>query len=355
LNAEGRIALWALGRPGAELCRRLAPALGSCELFLPRRLARPEAGERPFDGLAQGLEDNFRRYAGHVAVCAAGMVVRAIAPLLRAKDQDPAVVVVDQLGQWAVSLVSGHLGGANELARRVAGALGGQAVITTATDGLNLPSLEMEAKALGLVVENLAALAGLSAALIDGRAAPVHDPGGWLRPLTERRPELFVMVDETAAQGLADQPLAWVDWREPRPPKPWLVLRPPALALGVGCNRGAAADEIIGLIDQALAQAGLSRRCLARLASAQAKADEPGLLEAARRLGLEPIFYAHERLAEVATPNQSAAALRCLGTASVCEAAAILAAGGGELLWPKTKTRNCTVAVALICPENSMS
>lgn len=342
-----RIALYALGVPGAKLCRRLAAGLEEAEVFLPRRHAEPEAGEHAFDSLHQILTENFLQYPGHVLICAAGMAVRCIAPLLRHKAQDPAVVVVDQLGHYAVSLLSGHLGGANDLARRVARALDGQAVITTATDNLGLPSLELEARRLGLGVENLGALAGVSAALVDGWPVPVCDPHGWLEPVTSRHPERFTPVSPEQAQGLAGGPLVWVSWRNTRVAGSWLVLRPRCLALGMGCNRGVGADELEALAREALHKIGAAPGSLKVLASAEAKRGEGGLLLAAQRLGVEMVFYDHQELARVEVPNPSAAALRCLGTPSVCEAAALLASDHGRLILPKIKSNNATAAVAI--------
>lgn len=341
------VALYALGAPGAELCRRLAASMEAADLHLARRHAKPEHGDKPFDSLHTVLAQNFSKYSGHVLVCAAGMVIRCLAPLLQSKDKDPAVVVVDQQGRFAVSLLSGHLGGANTLALRVAEALGGQAVITTATDNLGLPSLELEARHLGMGLENLGALAGVSGALVDGRKVPVYDPGGWLSQVTGMRPDLFELVDAGQAEALNGSPLVWVDWRNRDIPAPWLVLRPRCLALGMGCNRDTLSDEMVRLALSALAQAGASPKSLGSLASAEAKRDEPGLLEAARQLGVEPKFFDHGVLAGVAVPNPSEAAMRCLGTPSVCEAAAILASGGGELIITKTKSINATAAVAI--------
>jgi cobalt-precorrin 5A hydrolase len=240
------------------------------------------------------------------------------------------------------------LGGANDLAIQVAHALGGQAVITTATDNLGLPSLEIEARRLGLQVENLDALAAVSGALVDGRRVAVCDPDGWLDPVLDQYPDLFERIKPEQAEGMASKHLVWVGWREMPKRGPWLVLRPRCVALGMGCNRSTSADELLTLAHEALQKADAAKTSLKVLASAEAKRDEPGLLQAARSLGVEPIFYDHGKLAQVEVPNPSNAALRCLGTASVCEAAAILASNNGTLVLNKIKSRNATAAVAVI-------
>ncbi|MCF8030546.1 MAG: cobalamin biosynthesis protein CbiG, partial [Desulfohalobiaceae bacterium] len=157
-----RIAIYALTRPAAELALRLEEAFISsqrssfhpepgtrngergtrqADLYLPADLTQ-EFGGQGFSRLQDLVAETFHRYMGHVFLTAAGIAVRSIATLLQGKDRDPAVVVLDQKGEYAVSLLSGHLGRGNRLAREVAAILGGRAVITTATDSLGLPAVE---------------------------------------------------------------------------------------------------------------------------------------------------------------------------------------------------------------------
>ncbi len=350
--AAGRegIAIYALTAAGAETARRLRAGLGRGALFLPRRLAG--AGEVPFARLTEALTGNWGRFSGHVLFCAAGIAVRAAAGLIRSKAQDPAVVVVDQRGDYAVSLLSGHLGGANALARRVAEALGGRAVITTATDIEGLPSLEMVAAEADLEVENLTALAGVSRRLLDGRTVPVFDPEERLLPrLAGDWPGLFESVERLSP----GRPGVLVGWRTSPADPAWLVLRPACLAVGVGCNRNTGTEEIAAFIEIVFAEHDLAPAAIGVLASASAKRDEAGLLEAARRLGREVVFFENDRLNSVAAPNPSAAVERHMGVESVCEAAAILAAGRGRLIVEKQKRGNVTVAVALANSASSAS
>lgn len=342
-----QIAVYALSGPGARQADYLVRRLPQGELFLPNRLASQWPGARGFDRLAAALADNFPRYQGHVLFCAAGIVVRALASLVANKARDPAVVVVDQAGRFAVSLLSGHLGGANDLARRVAEILGGQAVITTATDGADLPSLELVASQEGCRVENLKALAGLSRALLEGGRVDIFDPLDWLWPALQPWQGCFNRRGPEPDQDSPGPPLAWVGWRELSPPPHWLVIRPPCLAVGVGCNRGTSAGEMARLLDQTFADASLSRANLKCLASIENKRDETGILELARELKTECVFFPAERLRAVTVPNPSPLVEEHMGVPSVCEAAAMAAAESTCLLVPKKKTRNATLAVAL--------
>ncbi|MEU7720881.1 precorrin-3B C(17)-methyltransferase [Streptomyces tibetensis] len=289
------------------------------------------AGAAARDRLAAAWPDRTRVYEGPVGdavrtafaqceqlVCflATGAVVRLVAPLLSGKTEDPGVVCVDEGGRFAVSLLGGHAGGANELAREVGEVLGAEPVVTTATDAVDLPGLDT----LGLPVEG--DVAGVSRALLDGEAVALRAEVPWPLPplpVAEEGPYTIRLTDRlvTAAE------------RE-------VVLRPPTLVVGVGASKGAPTEEVLGLVGDALREAGLSVASVAELATVDAKAGEAGIVEAARRLGVPLVTYSAEELAGVDVPNPSDAPLAAVGTPSVAEAAALV--GGGELLVPKRKS-----------------
>lgn len=337
----------ALTPAGARLAARLAAALPGTALRLPAALALEFPGAAGFGKVAEVFAEAFAGRRDLICIMATGIVVRHLAPLLKGKDRDPAVVVLDEAGRFAVSLLSGHLGGANDLARRVALALGATPVITTATDVQRLPSLDSLARRLGLAVENLLAVAPVHMALLRGEPVRLVDRQGVLtESLGEWLGNLIVPETDLEAALSRPGPGVYVGVREGPVPEDWLVLRPRTLVVGVGCNRGTAAAEIAGLIAETLAAARLSRRAIKMLASIEAKRDEPGLLAAARELGVEIAWFTVEELKEVAVPHPSAVVARHMGVASVCEAAARRGAAGGELLIPKRKSTNATAAVA---------
>jgi cobalt-precorrin 5A hydrolase/precorrin-3B C17-methyltransferase len=279
-----------------------------------------------------------------VAFMAAGAAIRLAAPLLAGKRVDPGLVCVDDAGRFAVALTGGHAGGANRLAARVAEALGAKPVVTTASDALGLPALDQFGADLGFRLEDGAELATVAAALVAGDPVTLLSDQRWpLPPL----PGNVTVAEEPVAPCLvvSDRLVEW--------PRPALVYRPPSLLVGVGCSRGAPAEEILDLIDTALADAALAPASVATLASVDAKRGEPGLAAAARARGWPLRFHPAGELAVVPVPNPSAAAAHAVGTPSVAEAAA-LAAGRAELVVPKRKTARATVAVARTRPRGRL-
>ncbi len=334
----------ALTPAGARLAQRLCQALEGAECWLPGSRAVPEA--RIFESLAPVFAEAFAEGESLVCIMAAGIVVRLVAPLLQGKDRDPAVVVVDEEGRFAVSLLGGHLGGANRLAHRVAEALGGTAVITTATDVQGLPALDLLAAQNGLAIENLEGVRAISMALLSGKPVRLVDPEGRLTGALKGYGHFFQQESELSKALRANpQPTVYVGWEERSWPPGWLLLRPRSLVAGVGCHKGTPAEEILGFLQEVFRQAGLSLLSLKALATIAAKKEEPGLKEAARRLKVELLWFTPEELEKVPVPSPSARVSRHVGTGSVSEAAAVRAAQG-ELLVPKQKRANLTVAVA---------
>ncbi len=277
-----------------------------------------------------------------VLFLATGAAVRLVAPLLEDKRRDPGVVCVDDAGRFAVALCGGHEGGANALAERVAETLGAAPVITTASDSLGMPALDSLGESLGFEVEEGSDLAAVGAALVSGEEVRLFSEQRWpVGPL----PENVVPVRTPAVPEEPGGSSILITDRlfDVPPAKPAVVYRPPSLVAGVGCSRGASAGEILGLLDSALDEAGLSRKSIAALASIDVKSDEAGLLEAANAIDVPLRFYPAGELAAVEVPNPSLVVAGAVGTPSVAEAAVL--ASGAELVLEKRKSRNATVAI----------
>ena len=342
-DTSRRTAIWAITPNGAGLARAMAARIDHSTLFLPQKLATAGDGAIHFERLTPILQERFTHFSDHVFVMATGIVVRTIATRLGHKTTDPAVVVCDEAGRFAISLVSGHIGGANALARQVARITGGQAVITTATDVNQVPAIDLIAVENGLAIENPSAIKSVNMALITGDPIGVHDPFGLVTALLPTH-----QCDPCPAAALDDRRAGiFVDHMRLDLPPPVLILRPASLVAGVGCNRGTDVAEIRGLLEETLTEGGLAMASLRALATVDLKADESGLLALAESLNLPLKLFSRDQLGQVTkVPTPSAMVRKHIGVESVCEAAALLATHQGRLLVPKRKTANVTVAIA---------
>ncbi|NCC26187.1 MAG: cobalamin biosynthesis protein CbiG [Deltaproteobacteria bacterium] len=322
---------------GAVLAQRVAQELGGI-LFLPSRLTG-ECGGRDFESVQTLMAEVFHGHPAHVFVGAAGIAMRAVAPHLGSKATDPAVVVCDQRGKHVVSLLSGHLGGGNDLARKVAKITNGRAVITTASDVEGVPALDVLARDLGLFVADGVKMRAAQAVLAEGGRLRVFDPEGILLTAVEDSGNL-----EAVAGG--DDPEVRVQVRIPSSEDRALLLVPKGLAVGVGCRRGTPAGEIQSAVQTVLDEAGLHPKSVVCLASADLKMDEAGLLAVATALEAEVRFFSASELGAIEAPHPSAMVHKHVGVQSVCEAAAILAGKAGRLIVTKKVFGRVTVAVA---------
>lgn len=321
-GAFPRCAVLALSRGGGELGRRLAETLEG-DFFACR------------GRLAETMAEVWGEYRAIVCIMATGIVVRAAAPLLRDKYQDPAVVVCDELGRFAISLLSGHLGGANDLARRVAALTGGQPVLTTASDVLGRTALDLWGRDLRLIAADTMAFTRAMGKMIDRGALTV-----WSRfPLPELPLDLQPAADRKAADLIVDS--------RAEAGERGVLLLPRSLTVGIGCNRGTPVETIARAVAETCERHCLDARCIACLASIEVKRDEVGLLEFAGRQGLAIEFYGSDQLNRVEGVSTSLVVLKATGAKGVAEPAALLAAGPGSvLLVPKEKWPDVTVAVA---------
>lgn len=339
---KNKIAILAFTSQGLELGRSLCERFDA-DLYVPLRLAGD--GARGFDSLKSVVDELFHGCDGLVFISACGIAVRAIAPLLVSKTCDPAVVVLDQKGENVISLVSGHLGGANDLARSIAGITGGQAIITTATDIEGAPAIDSMAAQNGLRIANPERIKIVNSALAEGRMVRVYDPLNSLA-LDKEQAGYFKVVD--TPDELEPGPSVLVGPCLPLPGEEFLVLTPKILVAGIGCRRGATSDQIITALKQALETQNLSPASLLRIASVDIKADEPGLLEAAEHLRADMVFFAPQELKNIKVPTPSEMVDKHIGVRSVCEAAALLSARTDKLLVKKQIRGPVTVAVAQV-------
>ena len=312
---------------GQATAERIRAALqGDWELSLHR----PRGGERSV------VEALFTSVDALIFVGACGIAVRSIAPFVRSKTTDPAVIVVDELGRQAISLLSGHIGGANTLTRRIAADVGAIPVITTATDLSRRFAADEWAARNGLIIGSMKAAKDFAVEILR-RDLPLYSdfpiegaPSGGLYP------------GENGDCGLA------ISCRNIAPFERTLALIPRILHLGVGCKRNTPAENIRRAVKAVLESANLSPRAIASVASIDVKRDEAGLIEYCANANIPVTFYSAEELR--ALPGNFSASnfvQNTVGVDNVCERAAMRAAGeGATRIVNKTCLDGVTVAIA---------
>ncbi len=325
-----------LNRAGEALAHRIAALTGAPVHGRAGRVGRADAF---FPDALVHVRDLFAAGVPVIGVCAAGILIRAVAPLLADKRAEPPVIAVSDDGRVVVPLLGGHRG-ANRLARDIARGLDAQAAVTTAGDvALGVALDEPPA---GWRLANPENARAAMAALLNGARAHVEGDEAarahWLAPLDAAGAGDGNVVDLicTAAPRAVTAP--------------HLLFHPQRFVLGVGCARGCAPDELIGLAGQVLEAAGIAPGALAAIATLDLKADEPAMQALAARLGAPlRLFTAAELEAETPrTENPSDVVFGEVGTHGVAENAALAAAGGAAVLrLPKQKTAMATAALAM--------
>ena len=327
------IALLAFSRQGCRTARKIqADFTEEVQLYAPEKL-----GQKDFAPTASPLSDFvgplFRQAGALIFVGSVGIAVRAIAPHVRDKRTDPAVLAVDELGHFVIPLLSGHIGGANALANRLAASLGATSVVTTATDINGRFSVDAWAASHGYVLSDMGLAKEVSAAILE-REIPISS----VRPPPEPLPPGLV-AGETGELGIR------LSCREEKPYDHTLLLIPRVLTLGIGCRRGTSKEAIAQAVEAVFQEAGLRREAAAEAVSIDLKKDEEGLIAYCREAGLPLSFASAEELRQVPgdfTPSEFVR--RVTGVDNVCERAALLK--GGNLIVKKTARAGITVAVA---------
>lgn len=340
-----RILEWVESDTGSDLVKEGA------QVYVPERFIQECPGAQPFEGplsdLVAHLFANNRRL---IMIMALGIVVRQLAPLVKDKRFDPAVVVLDEGGNYVISVLSGHLGGANDLARALAAGLGAVPVITTATDVHDLPAIDVLARDLNLVMEPFAAVRGVNSALVNGEPVTIYSEIA-LPVLTGKGVEVR-RWSEFSPDGSFTGWLVLVTGRCFKVTYPrTLFLRPRNLVVGLGCRSGISREQVLDALDTAMELSGYSRHSVRTLATVDLRAGEPGLQEAAREWNVPLLSFTREQIHGVFEEmgdalNFSKFVHDKIGVGGVCEPVTLLAAPRARLVLPKTKLAGVTVAVA---------
>lgn len=333
------------------------------------KLAHKLAAAHPGDiynkeNFKENLRAGFGRYDSLVCIMATGIVVRILAPLIVHKTSDPAVVVLDQKGKYAISLLSGHLGGANDLAREMAVISDGEAVITTATDVAGELSFDTFAKKHDMAIENIGQLKHISGALLSGKKVNVFTD----KNAAELYPELAkeqkrgmiailplseffktYAIESNIPAVVIDERLFVSNSTVPQA-APVLYLRPRTICAGIGCKRNMEQKPIEEALLQTLKEEGLHPLSLKCIATIPLKSDELGIIGTAANLNVPLKIIPTEKIEKLDISQLGIATSEFVasqtGVLSVSTACSYLASGKGEILRDKAKYKGITIALS---------
>ncbi|MEA9389337.1 cobalt-precorrin 5A hydrolase [Acerihabitans sp. TG2] len=349
------IALFCLTPGGITLAKRLSGLL-PMTCFTSQNLLEP--GFEPFDGsMAHTVADLFADSSALIFICATGLTVRIIAPLIKDKFSDPAVVVIDDQGHHAISLLSGHMGGANALTRYIAGLIGAEPVITTATDVNQLAAVDILAQQLNATMTDFRQkVKTLNQMLICGRNVGLYwDPRSlatakkrWSEEQVDTRG--LVLVSDLDPLPELDA-LLYVSLHDsvPAVPIPVFKLVPRCIVAGIGCKRDTPLSTVARLLKQQLAELHIDPLALSAIGSVAMKRDEPALRDLANQCCVPFDIFSVERLKPAAAhfPVSDFVA-RIVGIGSVSQPVAWLMSNG-HLIGDTLRTQGVTITLGVSC------
>lgn len=301
--------------------------------------------------LPESIKESTGQWAGNrfsdsdavIFVGACGIAVRSIAPHIQKKTKDPAVLVIDECGRFVISLLSGHLGGANALTLRAAKILGAEPVVTTATDLHQRFAVDVFAKKNGCEIFNMKAAKEVSAALLAGKNVGFFSDFPWEGEL----PNGLVLCDGTE-ENLPETGVSVSVYENRKPFKETVSIVPPAVVLGMGCRKGKDTESVRLAAEKSLKEAEIYKEAVACLASIDIKKEEEALLSLSREWGIPFLTYTGEELLKVPGEFTPSSFVRSVtGVDNVCERSAVLGAKKGILIQKKAGKNGVTTALAL--------
>jgi cobalt-precorrin 5A hydrolase len=279
------------------------------------------------------LNKIFEHYDGIVFISSTGIAIRISAPFIKSKSIDAAIVVVDDLGRYSISLLSGHTGGANELAQVIAGILKCQAIITTASDSRGIESVDMFAKRNNLFIESMEDAKKITSMMLEGEKIKIKSE-------IEAKIGYSSVSENNEVGAIFVTSKLNINYNKPN-----CILRPKNIIVGLGCKRGKTKDEIISALMTVFIDNDLSIKSIKEIATVDVKQYEQGIIEASQYLNCEMVIISREDIKVVQDKFYKSAFVHdTIGVSSVCEPCAYIS--GGEIIVGRTAINGITIAIS---------
>ena len=347
-----KTAVLAITKNGVAIGQNLKKFFPDFEIFAPLKLSNDSGdivwyAESTSEKIVQLFKDN------NALIClfSLGAVIRLIAPHLKDKKTDPAVIVIDDKTNFVISVLSGHIGGANELTHTIAEKVGATPVVTTAADVNKTIAVDMVGREWGWVIEDDSTVTEVSAHMVNEEQIGVFQDTG-RKDWYKRLPKNVTIYDSIDSLRRSDARACLIIsdrvFDDKMEDKVSVVYRPKSLVIGIGLHQNTSKETIRGGIDACLDRFKLSEKSITGMASIKKPQDVKGLIDLGREMGLVVRHVDREELAEITAPNPSETVMAFEGTPSVSEAAAIKVSGGQLVVEKQKFPPDLTIAIARI-------
>lgn len=344
MNIEGKIAYLAVTQKGKKLCQRIKENLGTGEIYVSCKLA--EEGTRSIEGtLKEQVGELMRECDYLIFVMATGIVVRCIAPYIQSKFEDPGIVVLDEEGQNAISLLSGHMGGANEMTEYISQCIGAHPVITTATDVGGKAALDQIAKRLDAYIEDFReAVKDINYRLVHSQRIGLYIDGDY-----QVDTRGFIVIDKVQDEKQLDA-LVCITHKESIEEMPNYCIKviPRDLVLGMGCKKGTQPQHMIDSFNDYMHRHNIDQHAIKAVGSIDIKKDEKAMQALAEYLGVPFHIVSKEDILKVEERfHKSEFVKKNVGVYSVAEPVAYLMSNN-ELILERETYEGITFALGMI-------
>ena len=345
-----KVSVLAITKNGIEIGVKLKEIFPDWNVYAPAKFSNDKEINWYSEPTSEKIIELFKNNQGLICLFSLGAVIRLIAPHLKDKKTDPAVIVIDDKTNFVISVLSGHLGGANELTKTIAEKLDSTPVITTAADVNKTIAVDLLGRDLGWIIDDDSTVTKISAHMVNEEKIGVYQDAGkkdWLKELP-KNVKIFDSLDELKKSDSKGHLIISDKKVDDDFFKDSVIYRPPSLVIGIGLHWDTSKEKIKQGIDVCLQKFNLSPKSIAKLVSIKKPKDVPGLIDLGEEMGIPVEYVDREELAEISAPNPSEMVKTYEGTSSVSEAAAIKVSGGDLIVEKQKFPPNLTIAIARI-------
>lgn len=346
-----KTAILAITKNGIKIASTIKEIFPTWEIFAPSKFADTTNANWYDDSTTAKIAELYKNNDAIICIFSLGAVIRLIAPHLGDKKTDPAVIVIDDKASFVISTLSGHLGGANELANELAKKLGSTAVITTAADVNKTIPVDLVGRKFGWIIDDDSTVTKISAFMVNEEKIGVYQDAGeqnwWEGDLPKNVTvyDTFEKLEKSNSKGfliITDKKITGEILKNA------VVYRPKTLVVGIGLHGDTTKEKILESLNTCLEKFNLSSKAIARFTSIKKPQDINSLIEVAKEFGVSVEYFERDDLAKVRIPNPSVTVEAFEGTASVSEASSILSSRGSLVVEKQKFPPDLTIAIARI-------